>query len=96
MVSFPDLQGALKMLEDLWGAIWGRRVYAVLVTLVVTAIAVVCLSEIGGFGEGVYKAVIGWISPPASQVPGAPPLTPRAGCIVDHSTVNGKVIQTCE
>jgi hypothetical protein len=70
MASFPDLKDALKVLEDLWGAVWGRRVWAALVTLAVLAFVALTLGQIGSFGKAVYSTFSGWISPTSPpQVP---------------------------
>jgi hypothetical protein len=97
MPSLSDLKEGLKVLEDLWGAVWGRRIWGVLVAIVVVAIIAVSLTQIGGFGKSIYSEVRGWFSPtsPSQGPPANVPSTP-GGCIITGGENRGTIQQNCK
>lgn len=81
MIAFsdlPDPQKGRKMFEDFLGPKWGPRAYRatlwVLVPLIVLAVAVACLSQIGGFGKTMISSVKTWF--PSAGLPVVPAQTP--------------------
>jgi len=97
MPSFSDLIDGPKMFQNTFGQKWGPRLWWAFFSVVVLAIGVVALSQIGGVGKSAYSEIKGWFSPTSSQPPLAGTVPPSSGsCIVSGGENRGKIIQNCK
>jgi hypothetical protein len=76
MVTLTDLTNGPKMFQETFGSKWGPRLWRVVFTIVVIAIATAAMSEIFGSWRSAYLEIAGWFSPSPSSPPKGPSQPP--------------------
>jgi hypothetical protein len=98
MASFSDLlANGPKMFEEHLGPKWGPRLWRAFFIVGVLAITAAGLSEIGGFGKGLFSTISGLFSP--SSTGPAPPgqmSSQPSNCMISGGTNYGNLKQTCK